>query len=94
MRFASPYAGPHMLRSNYPVFMPYEYSTHVDLKLDSNIIFYLEEDGEADDKFKLIDKFAVKGGPPITQSLGTWDESSGVTLHESMSRWDSWDSGF
>ena len=84
LRFNNPYAGPHVLRSNYPVFMPYEYSAHIKLKLDSNIIFYLKEEPN---KFMLVDKFAVKGGPPITLSLGAWDELTGLTLFKSMGRW-------
>ena len=90
LRFSSPYAGPHMLRSNYPVLMPSEYSRHIDLKLDSNIIFYVED--EETNTVELVDMFAVKGGPLITMSLGIWShwdsdlQSSGFSLFESMNR--------
>ena len=74
---------PSMFASNIPVFMPVEYDL-VKLRLDSNICFFQEELAT----FKLIDKFAVKGGPPITLALGKWDKSNGITFQRSMNRWE------
>ena len=76
---------PLMFRLNAPVFMPLEYSDMIELKLDSNIVFYeVDKTGT----YKLLDKYAVKGGPPITTELGTWDVSLGMKLHNYKNRWD------
>ena len=56
------YRRPSLLTSNIPVFMPAEYTTYVSLRLDSNVIFY---ENERPGTYKLLDTFAVKGGPPI-----------------------------
>ena len=76
---------PFMFRLNTPVFMPLEYSDMIGLKLDSNIIFY--EEGEPG-TYRLLDKFAVKGGPPIVIELGKWDISYGMRLQNYKNRWD------
>ena len=70
-------------RKNCPVIMPIKYSTIMDLKLDSNIIFYMEEKNGT---YRLIDKFAVKGGAPIVLELGTWDKGYGVKLNKKINR--------
>ena len=75
---------PSMFRSNCPVFMPLEYDMMVKLRLDSNIIFFQEQP----QSFRLVDKFAVKGGEPITLVLGNWDISNGIRLQMSMNRWE------
>ena len=75
---------PAMFRSNYPTFMPLEYSTFISLRLDSNIIFYEQQGPE----YKLVDMFSVKGGPPITSELGTWDKIRGIKLMQKADRWD------
>ena len=46
---------PSIFSSNCPVFMPVEYDM-VELRLDSNIIFFREKS----ESFRLVDKFAVK----------------------------------
>ena len=74
---------PSMFASNCPVFMPVEYDL-VKLRLDSNICFFQEEMTT----FKLIDKFAVKGGPPVILALGKWDRSNGIIFERSMNRWE------
>ena len=56
--------------SDNPVFMPAKHANAVNLRLDSNIIF-IDEDGSA--SYKLIDIFAVKGGPPIRIEIGEWN---------------------
>ena len=76
---------PLMFRLNTPVFMPLEYSDMIELKLDSNILFYEEEEPGT---YKLLDKFAVKGGPPIVIELGKWDFSYGMRLKSHKNRWD------
>ena len=76
---------PFIYRSNTPVFMPLEYTDMIKLRLDSNIIFYEEEKPGT---YKLLDKFAVKGGPPIVIDLGKWDFSYGMRLQNYKNRWD------
>ena len=76
---------PSLFTSNIPVFMPAEYTTYISLRLDSNIIFY---ENEKSDTYKLVDIFAVKGGPPIVLPMGYWNVEKGVILKESMNRWD------
>ena len=76
---------PTYLRSNCPVFMPIGYTNDIKLRLDSNIIFY---DHEESTKYKLVDTFAVKGGPPITLKLGSWSIDNGIALQKSLNRWD------
>ena len=58
---------PSLFRSGSPVFMPKEYSNMIELNLDSNIIFY---EIETDDKYNLMDIFAVKGDNPIGIEIG------------------------
>ena len=74
-----------MFSLRYPIFMPAHYENHIQLRLDSNLIFYEET---APGKYKLTDKFAVKGGHPIIEEVGHWDEKNGVTLLKSMNRWE------
>ena len=74
-----------MFSSNSPVFMPTEYSSLMSLRLDSNIVFYEKAGPKA---YKLMDKFAVKGGSPITLYLGDWDTTNGINLYESLNKYD------
>ena len=76
---------PSMFTSNYPVFMPKEYSSMVELRLDSNFIFF-----ENTRLFgtKLLDIFAVKGGPPIALEIGRWDIGNRMILHKGLNRWE------
>ena len=76
---------PFMFRLNIPVFMPLEYSSMIELRLDSHVVFYEEEKPGT---YKLLDKFAVKGGPPIVIDLGKWDFSYGMRLQNHKNRWD------
>ena len=76
---------PFMFRLNTPVFMPLEYSDRIELRLDSNVVFYKEEKPGT---YKVLDKFAVKGGTPIVIDLGKWDSSYGMRLHNYKNRWD------
>ena len=55
------------------------------MKLDSNILFYKEEEPGT---YQLLDKFAVKGGPPIVIDLGKWDPSYGMIIQNYKDRWD------
>ena len=76
---------PTIMTSNYPVFMPLSYKNDIQLRLDSNILFY----GKSDDgTYKLNDIFAVKGGPSISLEVGKWSFDHGFTLIKSMNRWD------
>ena len=70
--------------SNYPAFMPLEYSNDIALRLDSHITFYeVESDG-----VRLTDKFAIKGGTPITLDLGRWTTLNGFRYKTWQNRWD------
>ena len=78
------YLEPMMFKSNQPLFMPKEYSETVELRLDSNIIFFeIQRNGI----FNLVDEFAVNGGPPIVLELGTWDMTNGMKLQKPFNRW-------
>ena len=46
---------PALLRSSYPIFLPMECSSVVELRLDSNMIFYEIDDGSS---YNLVDMFA------------------------------------
>ena len=75
---------PSLFRSNSPIFMPLELANSVELKLDTNILFFVKEDVH----FKLVDMFAVNGGEAITLDMGSWNENDGLKLGQSISRWD------
>ena len=76
---------PSVFSSRYPIFMPADYEKYIQLRLDSNIIFYKES---APGKYDLTDKFSVKGGHPIVEEVGHWDEKNGINFLNSMNRWD------
>ena len=57
---------PSIFTSGCPVFMPFEYADLLDLRLDSNIIFFQPIISTG---YNLLDRFAVKGGQPITLEL-------------------------
>lgn len=71
-------------RSNCPVFMPLESSNEINLRLDSNIIFYEEHGPNA---YRLVDIFAVKSGPPIRIELGNWVNQDGFSFKSQKNRW-------
>ena len=76
---------PTMFRTDRPIFMPKEYSKTVELKLDSNIVFF---EIQANGTINLVDEFAVNGGPTIDFQLGTWDMANGMRLEKTLNRWD------
>ena len=76
---------PSIFSSNCPLLIPIEYRDELKLRLDSNIIFYKAEPGQ---KYKLIDSFAIKGGPTISVPIGYWDMMNGISFVESKNRWD------
>ena len=76
---------PSLFRPNYPLFMPYSYQNDIQLRLDSNIIFFKDNDNGT---FELHDIFAVKGGPLIRLEVGKWNLENGMSLTKSMNRWD------
>lgn len=76
---------PLIFRGNNPMFMPSDYLNMIELKLDTNIIFYEKEN---DGRYNLVDTFAVRGGPPISLGIGSWDDQNGIILKMSISRWD------
>ena len=76
---------PSIFTSNIPVFLPAEYASYLNLRLDSNLIFYKRK---GLGKYELIDQFAVKKGPPIIEVIGFWEIGMGVTFLKSINRWD------
>ena len=76
---------PFIFSSNCPVFMPIEYGKHIELRLDSNILFYKKV---SESEYTLLDKFGVKGGSPVTQELGSWNKDAGLELRASKFRWN------
>ena len=76
---------PSIFSSNCPVFMPIGYESDISLRLDSNIIFYMEETLGT---YTLFDKFAVKGGETIVLALGYWNVDEGIVITASRNRWD------
>ena len=65
--------------------MPVEYSNKIEHRLDNNILFY-ENMGQ--ERYNLVDIFAIKGGRPIVLDMGTWVKGSGVQLERKINRWD------
>ena len=76
---------PSIFTSNCPVFMPNGYEVGIRLRLDSNIIFYIEETSGT---YTLLDKFAVKGSDTIVLTLANWNLDEGVIFKLSKNRWD------
>ena len=74
-----------ILTSNYPVFMPISYQNDIQLRLDSNIIFYTKMSIA---NFELYDIFAVKGGPSIKLDVGKWSYGNSFIFTKSMNRWE------
>ena len=79
------HVAPAIFTSKCPVFMPIEFSNMIKLRLDSNIIFY---DEVTPQRYELVDKFAVKGGPLMDLKIGEWDMGRGIILKNSMNRWE------
>ena len=76
---------PSLFRSNCPVFMPREYSNMIELRLDSNIIFYEKDTNYV---YNLIDVFAVNGENPISIEIGSWEYGYGVHINKRRNRWE------
>ena len=76
---------PFILASNYPVFMPSSYKDDIELRLDSNIVFYSDKEGG---NYELNDIFAAKGGPTLTLNIGKWNHHDGIALIKSIHRWE------
>ena len=76
---------PAIFRSNYPIFMPLGNSDDIKLRLDSNIMFFKEEN-EA--WYSLVDMFSVKGGLPIKLEFAKWTTMNGFEFERSHNRWD------
>ena len=60
---------PSLFIANYPLFMPLSNQNDIQLRLDSNIIFYGDNHNGG---YKLYDIFAVKGGSAIKLEFGYW----------------------
>ena len=74
-----------IFRSDCPIFLPMEYSNVMTLRLDSNIVFYGDQE---DGSYSLVDKFAVNGEPEFFVNMGIWENNNGVKLTEKTYRWD------
>ena len=75
---------PTIFASNHPFFMPLKYQNSIQLRLDSNVVFYDDQDGN----YEMYDIFAVKGGPFITMDVGNWNLNTGMMISKSLNRWD------
>ena len=78
---------PSLLRTDNPVFMPISNKNYIELRLDSNILFYKEADATAT-SYELYDIFAVKSGPSIILDVGKWDTENGILLKNHLNRFD------
>ena len=76
---------PLFFNSDYPTYMPKEYTNLIKLRLDSNVIFY-ERDADKN-VINLLDIYSVKGSPLITLYIGKWHAKNGVTMQMSTYRW-------
>ena len=76
---------PSLLRSPCPLILPLGYIDSIELRLDSNLLFYKRTNDQA---FILFDKYTFKDGPPITKELGFWNKSMGLELYASKYRWN------
>ena len=65
--------------SNYPVLMPITYKNEIQLRLDSNMIFYTIINIT---NFELYDMFSVKGGPSIKLDVGKWNFGTGFFFYK------------
>ena len=75
---------PSMFRSDCPVFTPLELSNALDLRLDTNVLFY----GKSGEEFNVVDKFTVNGGSHISLKVASWVESDGIILERRTNRWE------
>ena len=64
--------------------MPTDYVKEIELRLDTNVLFY----DKKTESYEIVDMFAVKGGQPIAMDFGSWDLETGFTLQKRMSRWE------
>lgn len=76
---------PAIFSSNYPIFMSIGYSGFLNLRLDSNIYFF---EVVAASSYSIIDKFAIRGGSPISVELAKWSRSKGFEFERSLNRWE------
>ena len=76
---------PSLYKSPLPVFMPIEYASLIEHRLDSNINYYKRIGAQ---EFSLVEIFAVKGGKTIIQDLGSWNIKSGLQLFHSKNIWN------
>ena len=60
-------------------FMPIEYMSLIDLRLDSKIFFY---SANSADGFDLIESYAIKGGTPIAKTLDVWHPGVKTKLNQ------------
>ena len=58
-------------------FMPIEYLSLIDLRLDSKIFFY---SANSADGFDLIESYAIRGGTPINTTLNVWSPEAEANL--------------
>ena len=64
--------------------MSVEHQDIVKLRLDSNIIFFEENQSG----YTLVDRYAIKGSDQMQQKLGSWNKQSGMRLIKSILRWN------
>ena len=76
---------PSLFRSPCPVFMPLDHARLIELRLDSNVLFYKEE---INDGYTLLEKYAFKDGTKFNKEFGSWNGITGLQLFASTNIWD------
>ena len=76
---------PTIWTSNCPAFMPLEYVGNINLRLDSNVVFYEEHGPE---KYRLVDIFTVKGAQLMKIDMCIWEYLKEFTFLSQKNRWD------
>ena len=71
------YQEPSIFKSDVPTFMPKKFAEFLELRLDSNVLFY---DYKLGGRYSVEDIFTVNGGLPIVLHLGIWDINNGMQL--------------
>ena len=75
---------PSFFTSECPLFMPKGTQKVLELRLDSNIVFYERLN---QNEYELTDIFRVKRGSQITLNIGKWEANSGISFQNSINRW-------
>ncbi len=61
-----------------PVVLSFDSELRANLRLDRNFLFYEGVGGG----FRLFERYAIKAGPPIGQTVGTWSRMKGLNVSQ------------